>query len=168
VRPSIDLNNQIKKYRDEYLKNNEKRINGCCGLIHYNDINEWLKIENEVRTNKLTEKNVLADSYFLYRLLDDKIIGSIQIRHSLNEDLKSYGGHIGYSISPLERKKGYGTLMLSLVLEKAKTLGINKVLITCDKDNIASRKIIITNGRILENEIIFHESIIQRFWITLK
>lgn len=81
-------------------------------------------------------------------------------------------GNIGYSVDPLERKKGYAKEMLGLMLDKCRIMGKQKVLITCDKDNIASSKTIIANGGILENEVhdeplLGKSGIIQRYWIKL-
>ena len=100
---------------------------------------------------------------------DSEIVGMVNIRHKLNESLINRGGHIGYSIRPTERKKGYGTLMLKLALRKCRELNLSKVLITCDKINVASAKVIQNNSGVLEDEV-FNETfseIIQRYWISL-
>ena len=73
---------------------------------------------------------------------------------------------------PSERRKGYAKEMLRLILIKCKELGADKVLLTCDKENIASAKTIISNGGILENEVkdevsLSKSGIIQRYWINL-
>ena len=91
----------------------------------------------------------------------------IDIRHRLNDYLLNLGGHIGYSIRKSERQKGYATEMLGLALKECIKLGIKKVLITCDKDNIASVKSIVNNGGKMENEISEGDRITQRYWITL-
>ena len=86
----------------------------------------------------------------------------------MNEELEKYGGHIGLGIRPSERKKGYATIMIGLALEECKKLGINKVLMICDKDNIGSAKSIINNGGVLENEILGKDGKIeQRYWINI-
>lgn len=95
-------------------------------------------------------------------------IGSIDIRHSLTENLLKFGGHIGYEIRPSKRRMGYGTKMLELALPITKSLGINKALITCNDDNIGSAKIIEKNGGILENKIPCENTLRRRYWITLK
>ena len=97
----------------------------------------------------------------------NRLIGAVNIRHELNEDLLLYGGHIGDGVRPSERKKGYATEMIRLALIECKKLGINKVLITCDKDNIGSRKSIINNGGIKENEVMEDGEILERYWITI-
>ncbi len=84
--------------------------------------------------------------------------------------LEREGGHIGYDVPPSERMKGYGTILLKHVLLKAKEMGIKKVLITCDADNIGSAKIIENNGGIYENESISTESgkPVSRYWISIS
>ena len=86
----------------------------------------------------------------------------IDIRHRLNDYLLNFGGHIDYSVRKSERQKGYATEMLALALIECMKLNIKRVLITCDKDNIASAKTIINNGGILEGS-----GITQRYWINL-
>jgi predicted acetyltransferase len=109
---------------------------------------------------------VPASTYFL---VDEtsKIYGAVNIRHRLTEKLKVLGGHIGYGIRPSMRKKGYGTRILTLALEKIKELGVNKVLITCAKDNVGSALIIRNNGGKLDSEVEIDNIIRQRYWITL-
>ncbi|HYH01832.1 MAG TPA: GNAT family N-acetyltransferase [Bacillota bacterium] len=98
----------------------------------------------------------------------DKILGVVDIRHRLTPTLRQWGGHIGYGIRPGERRKGYATQLLQLALDRAQTLGIEKVLITCDKENIGSAKVIMKNGGKLEDEAMVDGVIIQRYWIDLS
>ena len=104
-----------------------------------------------------------------YWLIDKgEYVGFVSIRHKLNKHLRQIGGHIGYQIRPSKRKQGYGTLILKLALQKAKKLGIKKALITCDDDNIGSRKIIESNGGILYNKIKRQGKLIRRYWVTTQ
>ncbi len=93
----------------------------------------------------------------------DKFLGTLSLRHELNDWLHKVGGHIGYDISPSQRGKGYGKLILELGLEKAKELGLEKILVTCDVDNTPSRKIIEANGGVFENTIEDK----NRYWIKI-
>ena len=104
----------------------------------------------------------------LWGIDKDEYIGHVNIRHRLNENLEKYGGHIGYAVRPSARGKGYGGQMLKFSIPFIKQLGLKQVLITCDKDNIASRKIIEKNGGIYENEILDDRGVIKmRYWIDL-
>jgi predicted acetyltransferase len=87
-----------------------------------------------------------------YWWTDDSVyLGRINLRHRLNEHLLEIGGHIGYDIRPSARRRGHATAMLAAVLPRAAALGIEKALVTCDGDNIASRKVIEANGGVLED-----------------
>ena len=111
----------------------------------------------------------VPDSVFF--LLDEergRLIGAANIRHYLNDELLKEGGHIGDGIRPTERGKGYGTELVRLALIECKKLGIDRVLMTCDKSNIASAKTIVKNGGVLENEFVNSEgNVEQRYWIEL-
>lgn len=110
---------------------------------------------------------VPSDIYFLVDDDSKYLIGSIDIRHYLNEYLSEYGGNIGYGIRPSERQKGYATKMLTLALEECKKIGMLRVLITCFKSNAASANTIIKNGGVLENQVVEDGKIKQRYWIQL-
>lgn len=94
-------------------------------------------------------------------------VGAVNIRHRLNERLLVGVGHIGDGIRPSERNKGYGTKMVALALEECKKLNIEKVLMCCEINNIASERTIVKNGGIFENEVDFEGKIMRRFWIKL-
>jgi predicted acetyltransferase len=92
-------------------------------------------------------------STLYWALVGNSVVGHLDVRHKLNKRLRIIGGNIGYSVKPAERKKGYGTEMLRQGLKKAKLIGIKKALITCDKVNIGSKKVIEANGGKLINKI---------------
>ncbi|MDO8659621.1 MAG: GNAT family N-acetyltransferase [Candidatus Parcubacteria bacterium] len=101
----------------------------------------------------------------LWLVEGNKFIGWTKIRHKLNEALLKLGGNIGYAIRPSERNKGYGTKILALASLKARDLGIDKILVTCDDDNTGSAKIIEKNGGVLENKIEIDGGLKRRYWI---
>lgn len=111
----------------------------------------------------------VPDSTFFCLDLDRNIfVGAVNIRHYLNESLLFTGGHIGDGVRPSQRRKGYATAMIGLALEQCRALGIRRVLMTCDRDNIGSAKSIIRNGGVLENEVINDDGVVeQRYWIDL-
>lgn len=95
------------------------------------------------------------------------MVGAVNIRHYLNEALLLNGGHIGDGVRTSERRKGVATKMIGLALQECKALGINNVLMVCDKENVGSAKSILNNGGVLENEVVVDGVIEQRYWITL-
>jgi predicted acetyltransferase len=105
----------------------------------------------------------------------DRYLGRLAIRHGLNDALRAWGGHISYDIRPTERGKGLGTPQLKLGLVKARTLGLERVLVMCDDTNIRSARVIEANGGILEDVIDSPDGEdegngpfrIRRYWIAL-
>jgi len=127
-------------------------------------------LKNQEKGKDLPDGYVPASVYWLAE--GNKFIGKVSIRHKLIEPLRKWGGHIGYVIRPSERKKGYGTKILSLALKKAKHLGFKKVLITCNEDNIGSKRIIEKNDGIFESKIKVDSGkdsgkIKLRYWINI-
>lgn len=104
VKPSKVLEEKILEYKQEYLDFEETSVNGSCGLAFCNDFDEWLEVVLSIEKDKL-RKNVNASTFFSVRKSDNKIIGTIQLRHSLTDELEKHGGQIGYGIRPTERKK---------------------------------------------------------------
>lgn len=100
----------------------------------------------------------------------EKLVGGFNLRHIIKGDLINHGGNIGYLIRPSERKKGYGTILLALALEKAKEIGLEKVLVSCREDNIGSAKVIEKNGGVYGNNYYDKElnKTYKRYWIYLK
>ena len=168
VFPTEEYIEKIIEFKDEFIQNGENIIYGSGGLDKEENVKEWLKNVKDDLTRKSYNKEIgrfPAALYLAIRKNDKKLIGIIQIRLKLNEYLLNYGGHIGDSVRPSERNKGYSTEMIRLALEKCKELNIRKVLMTCDKNNVASAKTIIKNGGVLENEIEESGNIVQRYWI---
>ena len=170
VFPTEEYKEQIEEYLKEHFEAGEYELAGDGGLDRIKSFDDWLvKIKNDLLKETIQENRMPATLFLGVRKSDNKVIGTIQIRHRLNESLLKNGGHIGDGVRPSERRKGYATEMIRLALEECKKIGIDRVLMVCYKDNIGSRKSIINNGGILENELPAEDGKIdQRYWISLK
>lgn len=138
------------------------------GIIRRNDYRDFdFYLENlDWKTEQ--DGRVPESAFFCLDCDRNIFVGAVGIRHYLNDDLLYTGGHIGDGIRPSERCKGYATAMIALALDECRKLGITRVLMTCDKDNIGSAKSIMNNGGVLENEVINEEGVPeQRYWIDL-
>lgn len=168
VFPSEEHEQQAIEYINEFKEYNSD-CHGTGGLDEgVDNYFEWLeKSRNESQGINLEENRVPGSTFFAIREEDNKIVGTINIRHTLNDCLSREGGHIGYGVRPTERKKGYATEMLRLGLEESRKLGLDKILLTCAKENIGSAKVILNNNGIFENEIQCEEGLTQRYWINL-
>ena len=119
--------------------------NSANGLT-YEEYKEWLK-KKEDDANQVGIVNgwrVPQTTYFLY--VEGVPVGEGSIRHFLTDALREVGGHIGYSISPHYRKKGYGKEILKRLIVEARKIGIKDILITTNLENYASQKVILANG----------------------
>lgn len=168
IRPTKEYEKQAYDYIQEFKKNNSP-INGVGGLDCYLDnYDEWLeKLEIE-RKMQPTPDRVPAETFMLIRKSDNKLLGIVNIRMSLNDKLLQHSGHIGYGIRPSERKKGYASYQLYCALKFCDENGIDRALLTCDKNNIGSAKTIQNCYGVLENEIQEENRITQRYWINVK
>jgi predicted acetyltransferase len=168
VSPSLDLRAAYIDMLEESLPDRPERAGpflewaqkDYAGLV-----NRFQELENGIR---LAEGRVPESQFWL---VDEqgRLFGTIRVRHWLTPELEQVGGHIGYDIRPTERGKGYGTLQLRLGLEKAHALGLRRVLLTCDDDNLGSARVIEKNGGVLENRVISDEKgvLVRRYWIDL-
>lgn len=161
--PDMTDRERVLDYTREFLAESPDHIPGAPSLAKADSYEKWIAhLENDL-TNPGPGR-VPATQYIGVREEDGLVVGVIQLRHSLNEYLLKEGGHIGYSVRPSERRKGYASTLLQLCLAEAKQLGIERVLITCDDDNIASAGVIEKAGGVLQDI----RNGKKRFWITLS
>ncbi|WP_336017414.1 GNAT family N-acetyltransferase [Fusobacterium polymorphum] len=167
VKPDLSYGDEIIKYKEETLF--EKAIiNSSISLEKFSSVEDWLE-ELKMKSSEDTIPKGLVPSttYLAIREIDNYIVGMADIRHYLNEFLTQVCGNIGYDVRKSERNKGYAKQMLKLALEKCKDLKMKKVLITCDEDNIASEKVILSAGAKFEDIRSFEGKNKKRFWIDL-
>ncbi len=171
VRPSKLYAEQVMSYKEEMLQSGDS-FDGCAGLEDVESFDEWVDFERRLK-GKYKSGYVPSEVFLAVRRKDDFVVGIIDFRHPLSDFLKNFGGNIGYSVRPSERRKGYASEMLGLVLPFCRESGESKVLLlTCDKENVASQRAIVKNGGMLENEIVdtaglSKSGVIQRFWIAI-
>lgn len=167
VRPDIAFKDEYLAMLEEHLAIGEQRQ-----AAHYDAIRQDFEafIRNMEHERGIGLAPGLVPSSVFWTIKDGAtLVGEIRLRHELSPNLEHHGGHIGYQIRPSQRRNGYGTRQLALCLDEARKLGLNRVMITCDVDNIGSAKIIEHNGGILASQGIsdFTGEMISRYWIDL-
>ncbi|MBQ8382591.1 MAG: GNAT family N-acetyltransferase [Clostridia bacterium] len=154
----------LTEMMDEWSTTGEKIIPYAIRKNDYRNFDYYL---DHLEVKDDTGSLVPDSTFFCLDEERDVFMGAVNIRHYLNERLLLDGGHIGDGIRPSERRQGIATAMIGLALEECKKLGIDRVLMVCDKDNIGSARSIQRNGGILENEIEADGIVEQRYWIEL-
>ena len=155
----------LTEWKNDIIVNQTNRSPWKIWAHDFHDFDNYLK---NLDAGEETKDNWVPDTTLFCLDKDRNIfVGAVNIRHYLNDELLKTGGHIGDGIRPSERRKGYATAMIALALDECKKLGISKILMCCEKDNIGSAKSIIKNGGVLENEVEEDGHIEQRYWIQL-
>lgn len=154
---------QFNKMMEEWTNYNEVIIPYALTKIDYKYFDIYIEQIEILESNRVKAPSKL---FFCLDTKTNKFVGAVVIRLHLTNDLLERGGHISNGILPSERNKGYGTMLVKLAIEKCREYGIDKILMVCEKNNLASSKTIIKNNGILDNEIQVGNKIIQRYWIN--
>ena len=169
ILPTAAHRAQVEEFKQKFIDNPSEFASvgmhgsGSLGELTFD---EWLQECNDYRAGKNLPQGYVPSTQFLaMRKTDNKLVGLFQIRHELTPHLERIGGHIGYSVAPDERCKGYATQMLRLGLQECKRLGIDRVRVTCVKDNVASARVILKNGGVFDGEAEHDNKVFQRYWI---
>lgn len=170
VEPARPLREAYMDFHREFARAGEKDIHGKGAKFtgRDEDFDDFVdRLGAFARGEGLREGWVPGSTWWLMR--GGRVVGTVNLRHELNDSLRDYGGHIGYSIRPSERGKGYATRMLAMTLDKARDLGLDRVLLTCDADNVASARVMEKNGGVLDSESYSPRSrgVQRRYWIEL-
>ncbi|MCC2337010.1 GNAT family N-acetyltransferase [Bacillus tropicus] len=165
--PTTDLQDEYLDFYNEWKDSGETMIPWVISKDPSNFpamVQELLDAHNGVNL----PQSWVPDSTYWLITDNNRIVGAVNIRHSLTEHLFNAGGHIGYGIRPSERRKGYATKLLELSLEKTKKLNITRALVVCDEGNTASEKTILHNGGVRDDDFIEEDgNVVRRFWIEL-
>ena len=165
VFPTIGMKEDVMAYRQEFLDAGAERIEGSGGLSKVTDYEGW--IAEKVRAQSVAEDGWVRHTTY-FAVVGGEIVGNVNIRHELNEELRFDGGHVGYAVRPTKRRRGYATQMLGLALEKCRELGIDRALVTCVKENVGSAKTILNNGGVLDSEFVDADGVVsQRYWVEV-
>lgn len=172
-RPSIDRKQEIIDYINEFVLY-KSDTNGAGALDKILEgysfeqaLERCLNMENEEYAKKLGR--CPGKTFLLIRENDNKIVGSINVRWNLTEEMKQFGGNIGYGIRPTERRKGYNKINLYLGMIEAQKLGLDKVMLDCDVANVGSAKTMqALGGRLERTEIDTYDGILTSvYWFDV-
>ena len=153
-KPSIKRKKEIIEFLDEFVKYGSD-INGSGSLDKIYDgytfeeaLDMCLRLEDEEYAKSVGK--CPGKTFLLIREDDNKIVGTINLRWNLTDAMLKFGGHIGYGIRPTERRKGYNKINLYMVLKVAKKIGLDRVMLDCNVNNIGSDNTIKSLGGVLE------------------
>lgn len=169
LRPTAKYIPQYEAYRREFLDFGGS-MDGAGSLRRLESGRAWLdEVERFSRPETVPEGKVVSTQFILVREADDRLLGMLQLRHDLNDYLRRIAGHIGYSVRPSERRRGYAKRMLAMALDEARKLGLERVMISCSVENEASRRTILSNGGVFESTVLDETDgeLLERYWIEL-
>ena len=169
VKPCIELKANYLALLEEYYACGEERYSSYLMKSAGHNFDAFLRLLEREECREYLPPGVVPQTTFWLVRNGTHILGESRLRHWLTPSLEIEGGHIGYVIRPSERRKGYGTLILALTMEKAREIGLPRVMVTCDTDNISSSKIIRKNGGVFAGENISPRTgkPASRYWIDL-
>jgi predicted acetyltransferase len=167
VRPDIKYKKHYIEMM-EYWKSTGEELALWVLKEDYSDFEAMVKMfKNYSHGIDVGDNFVPNTTYWIFESNIDKIVGAVNVRHYLNAALLAYWGNIGYGIRPDERRKGYATETLRMALDRCRDINMEKVMLSCNKNNTGSAKVIVNNGGVLENEVELEGRILQRYWIKL-
>ncbi len=166
--PSMELEEAFRELAADYRAGGEQRYTDLYD-VHGLAFDRYIKdLQRECLERDLSDGRVPCSTFWM--LSDDVVIcGISRLWHYLNPEMELEGGHVLLEVPPSLRRRGYGSILLELTLERAVELKITKALLTCDWDNFGGIRVIKNNGGMLENTILSTRTgkKVMRFWIDL-
>ncbi len=166
-RPQKEDEEKALDFRKEFADHGESTINGSELLDQMDSYDEWLKSVTDNTTSETVNPSwVVTDTYFA---VDEtgRIVGIIDLRHELKGFLLDFGNS-GYSVRPSERRKGYATCMLRMIVERAKEIGLERLRLSVERTNEASVKTILNNGGVYERSFDHEGETADVYYINLN
>lgn len=168
LRPTLTMKDMYMDYAAEWESKQATMVPSVSNLLGLS-YEEWLEERmRDEEADYVKVKGLVPSDLFFYVDSDTKtILGTVLVRHELNEELLNKGGHIEFGIRPSKRSKGFGKKLLDEALKIVDTIGMKEAIVTCDKNSPASKKVIKANGGVLENEVMVEDTMIQRYRIQV-
>lgn len=170
ITPKIEYSREIVALREELVTAKDSdSFAGCGSLRACATAESWIDELEKYNSAETCPNGCVTSSTFLaVRVSDGRLVGIIELRHRIDTPiLSTWGGHIGFSVRPSERNKGYAREMLRLLLAVCAERGMSRVLVTCNSKNFASERTIIANGGIFEKHVYTDSGAVKRYWISL-
>ena len=166
VRPTLEMKQKALEFKQEFFDNGETVINGSEMLDNMDSYEEWLtSIKDNQSVDTVNPNWVVTDTFFTVDG-NNRIVGIIDLRHTLNDFLKDFGNS-GYSVRPSERRKGYATKMLAMIKGVAKEAGLSRLQMSVERDNESSIKTIVNNGGVYERSFEFQGELADVYMVEL-
>ncbi len=165
--PTAEHEQQVMDFRREFVENGE-RTYGAGNLHNVENFSDWLEAVIKGSSEDTVDEDRAPGTTFLAMDENGELVGTIFLRHRLDKFSERTRGHIAYNVKKSQRGKGYAVEMMELVKLEAKKLNLERCLITCNKDNIASKKTIEKSGGIFRDEVTDGDSTTLRYFIEIK
>ncbi len=164
IKPTLILKADFCSLAEEFLAEDDERYREATA-----DFEEFVRLCSDEAVGRNLAPGRVQQSTFWLVQNEQRILACSRLRHTLTPYLEEFGGHIGHDVRPSERGRGYGTQILKLTLDKAREIGLKRLLVTADSANVASWRIIEKNGGVLRSEAISPETdaFLRKYWIEL-
>jgi predicted acetyltransferase len=162
IEPTVTLKDDFCALVEEFTAEDDDRYGDAMS-----NFEKFIRLCTDEATGRNLAPGRVQQSTFWLSRNEQRILACSRLRHSLNPYLEEFGGHIGYDVRPSERGRGYGTQILKLTLDKAREIGLKRLLVTADSSNVASWRIIEKNGGVLHSEAVSRETgeLLRKYWI---